>query len=62
MKWQSGTTKIYFKGESINSKNDNVTNERLKTMVKKQYLELLNSLGNTYSNMFKVSQYVRGQN
>jgi len=48
-----GTTKIYFKDISVNSKNSNLVHEKLKNMVKRKFCELLNEYNNTYSNIFK---------
>lgn len=49
------TTKIYFQDVNINSKNNNITNEKLKTLVKRKYNEILINYGNIYSNMFNAA-------
>jgi len=48
------STKIFFKDVTVNSKNSNLTHEKLKTMVKRKYSELLVIYNNLYSDMFKV--------
>jgi DNA mismatch repair protein MutS len=54
-----GTTKIYFKDDTVNSKNTNNVHEKLRNMVKRKFLELLGTFNNTYYNIFnEVSMFV----
>ncbi len=47
-------TKIYFKSDSINSKNNNTANNDLIVIIKHKYTEVLLEFSNTYSDMFKA--------
>lgn len=48
-----GTTKIFFKDISVNSKDASIVHIRLRTLVKNKYMELLNHYGDEYDVMFK---------